>query len=263
MTKNNRSRQLVISVIILVVGWGLALVLPELAKSHSLTVRKTPGAPQAPPECFATINNTSPEYQGGAGALQAAVNNASPGDVVKVAGNCKGVQSIAGLTQTVYISKSITLEGGHTESDWTLDSDPDTYPTTLNADKNGRVIVISGTFDVTLDSLFLTGGLTEDGPEDDGAGIWTNSGMTLTNSIIYSNTADGFGGGMHNDGVSPVLTNVTFSGNSAYSGGAILSWAPYGTSSPNLTNVTFSGNSANRDGGAMYKMVTLAPAAPI
>src|SRR5574341_1313206 len=58
------------------------------------------------------------------------------------------------------------------------------------------------------------------------------------------------GGGMFNDtNSSPMLTNVTFSGNSAdFGGGGIYS---QNSSSPTLTNVTFSGNSAGNSGGAM------------
>jgi len=257
MTKACRYNHFVIFALIHILGLGLALALPWLLNSQSKAAHQI-FAPTPPNTCYATLNNGATQYD----SVQKAVDAAAPGDVIKLAGTCTGVETRAGLTQTVFISKSLTLEGGHTQNDWTLAPDPKKSATTLDADKGGRVIVISGTIDVTLDSLFLTGGLTEDGPEDDGAGIWTNSGMTLTNSIIYSNTADGFGGGMHNDGVSSVLTKVTFSGNSAYSGGAIFNWAPYGTSSPNLTNVTFSGNSANRDGGAMYNYGYLGTSSP-
>jgi predicted outer membrane repeat protein len=45
-----------------------------------------------------------------------------------------------------------------------------------------------------------------------------------------------------------MLTNVTFSGNSGYSGGAMFNE----NGSPTLTNVTFSGNSASYSGGAMF-----------
>ncbi len=89
-----------------------------------------------------------------ASAVQSAVDAAPDGGTVKVAGNCKGVVLRAGLYQTVYISKSLNLEGGHTTSDWTLEPDPNTYTTTLDAKNSGRVIVVSGTVDVALDSLY-------------------------------------------------------------------------------------------------------------
>jgi len=290
MPDNHRYNHFVIIALILIVGLGLALALPWLAKAHSLAadepptetpdfaevvraaeiayalaVEKENNVPVPPDMCFATHNDGIDEFSSfNASAIQQAVDAASVGNTVKAAGTCIGVESRAGLTQTVYISKSLTLEGGHTKSDWTLEPDPDNYTTTLNANNSGRVIVISGTNDVTLNSIFLTGGLADDSTLDNnGGGIWSNSEMTLTNSIIYSNTAAGFGGGMLNRNVSPVLTNVTFSGNSVgHTGGAMFNWGPYGTSSPRLTNVVFSGNSAIRNGGAIYNYGYLGTSSP-
>ena len=76
--------------------------------------------------------------------------------------------------------------------------------------------------------------------------------MTLINSIIHSNTAL-VAGGMNNLNVSPAVSNVTFSENSASNGGAVYNYASEDReSSPTLTNVTFSGNSANSNGGAIH-----------
>jgi len=52
---------------------------------------------------------------------------------------------------------------------------------------------------------------------------------------------------MENLSSNPTLTNVTFSGNSAHSGGGMYNSG----SSPTLTNVTFSGNSATFSGGGL------------
>ena len=291
MTHNRLYNRCVIFALILIVGLGFALVLPWLANAQSLAAQYEVDTPiinephrhqnsfadslqeseaiipnPPSPICFATHDNgaTSPFSSTNATAVQQAVDAASPGDTVKVAGYCAGVQTRAGLTQTVYISKRLTLEGGHTESDWTLEPDMDTYITTLNADKGGRVVMVTGTANVTLDSFYLVGGLADDGTLDDsGGGIWSNSEMTLRNSNIYSNTATIFGGGMYNRLISPVLTNVTFSGNLADSGGAMFNWGVYGFSSPALTNVAFSGNSAIRNGGAMYNYGYLGNSSPI
>ncbi len=63
---------------------------------------------------------------------------------------------------------------------------------------------------------------------------------------------------MHNSYYSsPVMTNCTFSGNSAgYYGGGMLSDA----SSPALTNCTFSGNWAGQGGGGIYNQPGASPA---
>jgi hypothetical protein len=63
------------------------------------------------------------------------------------------------------------------------------------------------------------------------------------NSAIY-----GGGGGIANDGSSPALTSIIFSGNSAAYGGGMYN----NMSSPILTNVVFSANSAVSDGGGMF-----------
>ena len=94
-----------------------------------------------------------------------------------------------------------------------------------------------------------------------GAGM-VNSGTGtyphLADVTFDSNTASWWGGGMYNDHSSPILTNVTFSGNSAVgdpvngSGGGMMNYdSGSGPSNPTLTNVTFSGNSAAK-GGALY-----------
>ena len=60
-----------------------------------------------------------------ASAVQTAVNTAAPNDLIKIAGTCAGVQMHKrSLTQTVYINKDLTLQGGFTETNWLTPSDP-------------------------------------------------------------------------------------------------------------------------------------------
>ena len=248
--------QSIVSFLILFFGLGFALALPWLADSQSKAAQRQSVAllTASAPMCYATPDNGTTVFSDtNALPVQQAVDSVVPGGTVKVAGTCIGVQNRAGLTQTVYISKSIILEGGYAPGNWLLEPNSDNKTTTLNADNSGRVILISGTQDVTLDHLSITGGMANDGTLDNnGGGIWSNSEFTLTNSIVYSNTAALFGGALINRNVSPRITNVVFSGNSADSGGAIENWGPSGVSSPYLTNVVFSGNSAIRNGGAVY-----------
>jgi len=277
MTNNHRYNHFVIFALILIVGLGLAFALPWLANTQSLAADEEPNeppdieelvhsaelayalaansngnAPIPPDLCFATHNDGTDVYSGlDASAVQDSVDAASPGDTVEVAGTCIGVEARAGLTQTVYISKSLILEGGHTESDWTLEPDQNTYPTFLHASDGGRVIVISGTVDVTLDRLYLIGGLAPAGTgtlKETGGGIWSNGALTMTNSTIYSNTAQK-GGGMFNDKSSYLfLKKVTFLDNKAIDGGGLFTIVI----SPTLNTVNFNGNMANHSGGGMY-----------
>jgi hypothetical protein len=104
---------------------------------------------------------------------------------------------------------------------------------------------------------------------DGGGGAMYNdqSSPTLVNGTFVNNSASGGNGGaMYNDLIaSPVMTNVTFSNNSALMnagynggyGGAIYNYAT--TYPPQLTHVTFSGNRAvgydenhPAQGGAIY-----------
>jgi parallel beta-helix repeat protein len=83
------------------------------------------------------------------------------------------------------------------------------------------------------------------------------SSPVLTNVTFSGNTANFKGGAMINyNSSSPTLTNVTFSGNTANHGGGMYNWE---NSSPTLTNVTFSGNTVTGDGGGMYNWTSSNP----
>ena len=84
-----------------------------------------------------------------------------------------------------------------------------------------------------------------------GGGIFNSvaSHSSLMNVTFSANTAE-WGAGMGNYQSSPLLTNVTFYGNSASTFGGGMS--NESNSNPTLTNVTFSGNSAITYGGGIY-----------
>jgi len=113
-----------------------------------------------------------------------------------------------------------------------------------------HVVTTSGvTNTAILDGFAITGGrATGTHPTHDGGGGMFNNGGSpaLTNVTFSGNSATDYGGGMFNNGGSPALTNITFSGNSATYGGGMCNDA---YSRPTLTNVTFSGNSATYGGG--------------
>jgi hypothetical protein len=85
-----------------------------------------------------------------------------------------------------------------------------------------------------------------------GGGISNRGDLILQDSFVHQNTAS-LGGGIANFqalGASMIITNSTFSENSAGSGGAIYSEYP-----TTITNSTFSGNTA-ANGGAIYNFTT-------
>jgi len=78
----------------------------------------------------------------------------------------------------------------------------------------------------------------------------------LHDAIIRNNEAPGgAGGGLYNNGgsgtSSPLIEQVTFSGNSADLGGAIYNYGIAGVSSPTIRNSTFESNVAASNGGAV------------
>jgi fibronectin-binding autotransporter adhesin len=222
--------------------------------------------------CWVRLNNTSTDY----GHVQAAVDASTlPADMVKVAGYCPGVQPRAGVTQTVYIPKSLTVRGGYTTTNWTT-SDPTANVTTLDALGRSRVVYLTGGSGVlaALENLTLCGGLVNSeggGIYDDGAQVtlantivrgnsvtsghggggicvWNLGALTVTNSLLTENTAS-YGGGIFNNTAKLALINSTLSGNQSSTGnpasdggGAIDQW---GTSpSATIVNSTIVSNTA-------------------
>jgi hypothetical protein len=159
--------------------------------------------PAGPPTC-------------GYASLQAAVDAAAPGDVIKVATGVytdmhsrpapAGYAGPAAITQLVYLDKAVTIRGGYTTSNWST-SDPDAHPTTLNAQGQGRVLVIVGDgITPVVEGLRITGGNAagqggHHGGYDGGGGIYLNrAAATIRDNLIYSNSAGGsanFGGGLY------------------------------------------------------------------
>jgi len=258
---------------VIILGIGLAIGLPWL--TGSLNHAAQGNTPIPPSECTAVLGDTI--YNGpGSDPLQTAVDQAESGDVIQVEGECIGVSVRKGISQTLVITKSLTIRGRVVSNSPANAGIPDDHPATLDAGGEGRVILIFGNIDVTLKNLEITGGRAAGGNPffEYGGGIYTESALTLTNSIIYSNTAeigggiynksnllvledvqfvDNYaktsGGGLHNADVSPRLTDVGFMNNSSGDhGGGVSNFG--GT--PSFENVVFKGNYTNQLGGGMF-----------
>jgi len=146
--------------------------------------------------------------------VQHAVNRADPGDEIRVAtGIYTGVQASSGMTQAVYIAKSVTIRGGYTTTNWSA-SFPLTQPTTLDAQGLGRVVVITSSVAPTLDGLVIArgnaAGQAIDCPFIHGAASGCGGGIfvyaaspLIVNNIITNNVASaaasgtGYGGGLY------------------------------------------------------------------
>ena len=275
MTRTRSAAMYVFGALVFITGMGLTLLLPWLAGAQGSAAHLD--EPPAGP-CYATHDSGTTVFDSpDAGAIQQAVDAAPLGGIVKTAGKCVGVEQRGGITQTVYISKSLTLKGGYDYNNWEAYPDPVSNKTILDADRRGRVAVISGTIQVALDGLYITGGLADlAGLSTSGGGMWVSAELTVTNSTIFSNTSSASGGGIYiaekqspafyqvsfvdnraaagggyyaNVGCKPSLFDVSFVDNVAISGGGIFHNAD---SLPSLTVVTFFSNTAYSNGGGLF-----------
>jgi len=199
--------------------------------------------------CWARVNDNIIDYE----TVQAAVDLANEGDTVKVAGHCTGISAREGVTQVVYVSKTVTIQGGYTSTNWTT-PDPDAHPTTLDAQGRGRVLYISGDVNPTIEGLRITGG-DSDGlgggwsESDAGGGIYiVTATATLSGCQVFTNTSQWTGGGVYVYQSDAVLRDNLVRGNTAYIGGGVCLYE----SAASLTGNTIQTNTAkySMGGGA-------------
>jgi parallel beta-helix repeat protein len=161
--------------------------------------------------------------------IQYAVDQAGAGDEILVAaGVYTGVQARSGVTQAVYISKSVTVRGGYTTMDgFASPPDPGANPTTLDAQGQGRVIHVTGNVSPTIEGLRIAGGNAAGlggglANQDAGGGVYAyGAHPTIRDCRVFSNTASGQGGGVYAGGQSDkvVLASNEVYSNTASDGG--------------------------------------------
>jgi hypothetical protein len=122
-------------------------------------------------------------------SVQYAVDQAGKGDEVRIAtGVYSGVNSYGGLAQVVYLSKTLTLRGGYTTTNWNV-SNPISYPTTLDAQEGGRVLYLTGDISPTIEGLQITGGNAER-LNGNGGGVYVSrASAVISGNEVFSNTA--------------------------------------------------------------------------
>ncbi len=198
--------------------------------------------------CHVRLNDDTTEYH----SVQQAVDAATDGDLLKVAGLCADVHARNGVSQVAYLSKTVTLRGGYSTDfgAW----DPAQHTNTLDARGAGRVLYITGDISPTVEGLTLINGnaaglgglswlgdagggvyvitatatisacrISGNTSPDDGGGLYLwNSDATLMGNTISGNTAFDYGGGVSLDSSDATLTGNTISGNS---GGGLELWS--------------------------------------
>jgi hypothetical protein len=186
-----------------------------------------------------------------ASALQNALNAATPGGFLKVAGTCQGTTTVATHTQSVSIDKEITLQGGYAVPDasgsyWLDPPDSRSHPTLVDAANTGRVIYVTATGNANLQYLTLLNGLDP----AQGGGVYNAGILTLTGTTLKNSQAPN-GGGLYNAaGGQAILLSSLLSANTSTSGwgGAI-----YNLGTLTIRNSTLSANTGdNNTGGGLY-----------
>jgi hypothetical protein len=254
-------------VVVLAAGLGLTLALLGFTQSAQadlwageMDVGRA-SATQAS-TCQAQIDGEPTIYD----TVQDAVDAASTADLIKVSGYCTGTTSRFGLDQVVHLTKTLTIQGGYPPG-FVGPPDPETYPSTLDAQGTGRVFYIAGLISPTIQGLQITGGdaAGQGGlpwGSDSGGGIYVfTSTTTISNCVIYSNTAsstgNGSGGGVLLRGSPSILSGNRIMGNTASptsygEGGGLFLWQSDAELSNNTVQDNIAGEGGEGRGGGMY-----------
>ncbi|MDQ6476868.1 choice-of-anchor Q domain-containing protein [Dyadobacter sp. LHD-138] len=168
---------------------------------------------------------------------------------VKVYGGFAGTETTLEARRLELTANKSTLSG-----DLGIADDPadNSYHVVLaagalgNAELNGFTVT-AGNADGGSSNLSLTGhGIAR----NLGGGVYIHSGAPMLSNVTFSANTAGNGGGMYHNNAAPLLDNVTISNNTATSNGAGMYNAA--GSSPQLNGVLISANQADGHGSGMY-----------
>jgi hypothetical protein len=161
-----------------------------------------------------------------------------------------------GRTRTFLLKTGVALYGGFTGDETALEQrDLAANETILSggsdADDDPACVVVTGADDATIDGFTITGGLSGfESDMTDGGGMVNDGVSPVVANCTFSNNSAGAGGGMINrNGAAPVVTSCVFLENWAQAvGGGMYN----DSSSPTVTNCTFSRNGGAFGGGAIF-----------
>lgn len=129
---------------------------------------------------------------------------------------------------------------------------------TMDGNRKGTVLTISGPTRARIRNLTITGGQGSSGPNSNwGGGVFNTGRLTIENSSLFANIA-GRGGGVFNFGdgaeASLILIRSTLSSNVATGtgGGIVNTAAGGGDAAVRVENTTLAGNYAVAGGGGLF-----------
>ncbi|HJX38325.1 MAG TPA: choice-of-anchor Q domain-containing protein, partial [Anaerolineae bacterium] len=216
-------------------------------------------------------------------SLQTALSTATYGNQIWVATGVYTPTTIADRTATFTLGSGVALYGGFVgtgsgcqDRDWQTNitvlsgdidnndlADPSgvvTTTATIMGTNSYHVVSSSAvTETASLDGFVITGGDADGNyPHDKGGGMYNYAdGSPTLSNVAFSGNSAYQGGAMYNDHSSPAVANAIFQSNSAVGetqpgGGAMCNYY----SNPSLVNIIFSGNSAlgmtQALGGGLY-----------
>lgn len=193
------------------------------------------GAPSALPSTTVFVTNTG---NSGVGSLRDVVAAANPGDTVNF--NLSGCPCTITLSSELQIFQSLNIVG--------------LGESMLAIDGAGSVRVFNNLSSgpVTISKLTIQNGRVT-GSTNNGAGIRTQTAITLTNVTLSNNNADHWGGGLYNEGGMVTIIGSTFASNNGSSnGGGIANYS----GNPIIVASTFLSNTSD-SGGAIWNRETL------
>jgi len=207
------------------------------------------GADEYPVECAARLeSNPGVIYSD----VQSAVDAAADGELIRLAGLCKGVSIRNGQTQTVYLDKTVRLRGGYAPDDWTV-SYPITQPTFITSKGQGRVFYITGSGTPVVESVVIQDGNAASlggGPDgqDGGGNVYIAGASAIFSDTEFVAGAAYYGGALFLLDSSAQIITSTLRENKATTGGAVFALR----SGAVISDSIFDGNGATGDGGGIF-----------
>jgi hypothetical protein len=263
--------------------WRLTLPLFEASSWYAKAVQRDGDQAYSSPvwtmerSCWVRLNDDPTDYTTVQHAVDASTH---PTDVVKIAGRC--FRANASFKQVVYISKTLTLRGGYTVTNWSA-YDPLGNLTILDGQGQGRVVHVAGNITPTIEGLHITGGSAVEPQQGTvvvgiGGGVYVeaaqavlknnwihdnvaqygggvalvNSSAVVSGNVVRSNAAWQQGGGLYlEQSAAQVRGNVVVANTSQEQGGGVLL---YRGSDAILTNNVIARNQAETAGSGVYVM---------